>query len=58
MKLNNDQKRRLEEEKAGQNYEILHFTYDEMMKKRLLELDPEFVHDLDAAVAGVDFGFT
>lgn len=59
MKLTDEQRDRLRR-CAGErdaDPEAFHAHYDELMRNRLLELDPEFVRDLDAEAEGLDFWY-
>jgi hypothetical protein len=55
MKLTTEQKEEIK--KRCGDWECVHADYDDFMKERLKELDPEFVEDLDLATAGATFWY-
>lgn len=55
MKLTQEQKQELLA--TAPDNESFHRTYDDMIKKRLSELDPEFMESIDKIVSQADVTF-
>lgn len=55
MKLTDEQKAKIRADWG--DWEGVHCDYDDLMRARLRELDPEFYEDLEKAVKGATFWY-
>ena len=55
MKLTEEQKKDIRE--CWGDWEVVHGRYDDLVYKRLKELDPEFVEELDKLIEGASFWY-